>query len=507
MLFRFRFMSSAAVVVLAALTANCAHDATAPAAAIAPSKANFLINPSGTVVVSPFNMHGWTFVNDQNDAACTDATVCRLVAGPGTPPAGVRSAELATPLSTDGKALILADYAGTRLDAFTTLSYSTYRQSVDAGNNLAIALQFNVDYDLNDAATGFMGRIVFEPYQTNGGSVVQNAWRTWDALSGKWWGSRTTVTSANATVANPCVQATPCTLAQLIAAFPNIGVHATLGAVVLKAGSTWPGFRGNVDNLTIGVNGVNTTFDFEPSSCATTISGTTMTLSADCQTDHTIFIPNGFTLNGGGHTITAVDPAGGHFLGAVVMNGGAVATVTNVRITSSGLADVCDAGTDRLRGILFEGAAGSITNNTVRGVRQGLSGCQEGNAIEVRNEPFDNTGSDLKVTISGNTVSNYQKNGITANGSIAATIAGNVVTGDGPITYIAQNGIQVGFGATATVKNNTVSGNNYSPVSDVACGILLYQADGVKSSGNSLFANERDNCNFGKGGGTFNPNP
>jgi nitrous oxidase accessory protein NosD len=104
-------------------------------------------------------------------------------------------------------------------------------------------------------------------------------------------------------------------------------------------------------------------------------------------------------------------------------------------------------------------------------------------------------------------VSNYQKNGITANGSIAATIAGNVVTGDGPITYIAQNGIQVGFGATATVKNNTVSGNNYSPVSDVACGILLYQADGVKSSGNSLFANERDNCNFGKGGGTFNPNP
>jgi len=504
-------MSSAAAVLLAALTANCAHDATAPAAAIAPHKASLLINPAGTVVVSPFNMHGWTFVDDQNDVACSDATVCRLVAGPGTPPAGLGSAELATPTSADGKALVLVDYAGTRLDAFTTLSYSTYRQTVDVGNNLAIALQFNVDYDLNDAARGFMGRIVFEPYQTNGGSVVQNTWQTWNALTGKWWGSRATVTSGDASVANPCVQATPCTLAQLIAAFPNIGVHATLGAVVLKAGSNWAGFRGNVDKLTIGVNSVNTTFDFEanPAPCAFVTGGNSMTLSADCQTDHTILVANGFTLNGNGHTITAVDPAGGHFLGAVVMNGGVVANVSNVRITASGLADVCDPSTPdtRLRGILFNGAGGSITNNTVSGVRQGLSGCQEGNAIEVRNAPFDNTGSDLTVTISGNTVSNYQKNGITANGSVAAMIAGNVVTGDGPIAYIAQNGIQIGFGATATVKNNTVSGNNYSPASDVACGILLFQANGVKSSGNSLFANERDNCNFGKGGGTFNPNP
>jgi len=104
-------------------------------------------------------------------------------------------------------------------------------------------------------------------------------------------------------------------------------------------------------------------------------------------------------------------------------------------------------------------------------------------------------------------VSNYQKNGITANGSVAATISGNVITGDGPIAYIAQNGIQVGFGATATVKSNTVSGNNYTPASDTACGILLFEADGVKSSSNTLFANERDNCNYGKGGGSFKPTP
>lgn len=498
---------SMAAVTLGALLAGCGHDSTSPTPSLAPRHASFLINPSGTVVVTPFNMRGWASVDDQHDSACTDATVCKFVTGPGTAPAGTGSAELATPNAGDGYALVLPDYAGTRLDAITTLSYSTYRQSVDAGNNLAIALQFNADYDLTDAATGFMGRIVFEPYQTSGGSVVQNQWQTWNALSGKWWGTRSTVTKGGVSVSNPCVQTTPCTLADLLTHFPDIGVSTSVGAVVLKAGSGWPGFTGNVDKLSIGVSGVTTTFDFEPTGCATSVSGTTMTLIADCQTDHTLLIPNGFTLDGAGHTITAIDPVGGHFLGAVLKNEGASASVKNVTVTATGLANVCDATDARLRGILFDGAGGSITNNTVSGVRQGHSGCQEGNAIEVRNAPFDNTGTDVIVTISGNTVSDYQKNGITANGSVAATISGNVVTGDGPITYIAQNGIQVGFGATAIVNSNSVSGNNYSPTSDVACGLLLYQADGVKASANNLFANERDNCNVGKGGGNYNPNP
>lgn len=245
--------------------------------------------------------------------------------------------------------------------------------------------------------------------------------------------------------------------------------------------------------------------------CAVSISDSTITLLSDCTTDQTIFVPNGFTLDGAGHTITAVDPAGGHFLGAVIMNTvivNAVANVKNLGVTASGLIDACDAGNDRLRGILFDGAAGSITNNTVTHIKQGVnSGCQEGNGIEVRNAPFDNTGNDLNVLISGNTVSDYQKNGITANGSVAATITGNTVTGAGQINYIAQNGIQIGFGGTATVMNNTASGNYYTPISDVACGILYYQADGVKASKNTEFANERDVCNFGKGGGTFNPSP
>src|SRR5205085_6970014 len=35
--------------------------------------------------------------------------------------------------------------------------------------------------------------------------------------------------------------------------------------------------------------------------CAFSTSGRTMTLNADCTTEHSISVPNGFTLNGAGH--------------------------------------------------------------------------------------------------------------------------------------------------------------------------------------------------------------
>jgi hypothetical protein len=42
---------------------------------------------------------------------------------------------------------------------------------------------------------------------------------------------------------------------------------------------------------------------------------------------------------------------------------------------------------------------------------------------------------------------------------------------------------------------------DYTPAGTTSCGILLYQAAGVKVQQNKLFANEASMCNFGKGGG------
>jgi hypothetical protein len=66
-------------------------------------------------------------------------------------------------------------------------------------------------------------------------------------------------------------------------------------------------------------------------------------------------------------------------------------------------------------------------------------------------------------TARSNTVSSFSKNGITANGDFGPSvdpivaIDSNTVTGDGYITTVAQNGIQVGFGAGGTVHANTIS--------------------------------------------------
>jgi hypothetical protein len=107
-------------------------------------------------------------------------------------------------------------------------------------------------------------------------------------------------------------------------------------------------------------------------------------------------------------------------------------------------------------------------------VSKTADGCQSGQGIYVQSVT---TGTPA-VTILGNNVSNFDKNGITINQAAATgTIKNNVVTGNGPVDYIAQNGIQIGFGASGHVIGNTVSNFVYSPATDGAAGILLYGDD------------------------------
>ena len=249
----------------------------------------------------------------------------------------------------------------------------------------------------------------------------------------------------------------------------------------------------------------------------TILLGNTMLLLNDCFTDTAILVPDGMTLDGNGHSITATEatlPVGSHFTGAVVANATSPSTihVTNLTVQAQLTIDACDPGTDRLRGILFSGASGTITNNRLFNIRQGpSSGCQEGNAIEVRNFPGEETLSSatrVDVSITDNLVQNYQKTGILVNGLVDAIVGRNVIRGDGPSTVIAQNGVQVGFGATALVSANSISGNNYTPTSFFACGIIVAEADGVdRKQQDNLFppngapdANEKDTCGFSKGG-------
>lgn len=217
-----------------------------------------------------------------------------------------------------------------------------------------------------------------------------------------------------------------------------------------------------------------TSFVAAANDCSFTVVGTLMTLNADCATDATILIPDGFTLDGGGRTITAVDPPGNHFRGAVVSNAGTVAHVRNLTVTTSDLSNVCDGGGDRLRGIMFEGASGSITYNKVLNVNQGPSGCQEGNGIEVRKAPFDGTHPDtVSVEISHNVILDYQKTGIVANGDVNVQIVHNQVGASATQAHLAANSMQLGFGAIGVAQHNLVDGNQWLGASDFAATAIL----------------------------------
>jgi len=203
---------------------------------------------AATTVVSPGNLTGWAFFDENPSGGTSSGT---FVNGPATPPLGSGSAQL-TVNDTGRENLGTLAFAGTRLDQVSALSYAAYKQSGDPF--VQVSLQFDVDYNLNDTDTSYQGRLVFEPYQTLGAPVPNGAWQTYDARAGEWWASRA---PGNAV----CPQSAPCTWSQVLSAFPNAGIS---GVLLLRAGGPWAGgFVGNADALSITVNGANTTVDFE----------------------------------------------------------------------------------------------------------------------------------------------------------------------------------------------------------------------------------------------------
>jgi hypothetical protein len=169
---------------------------------------------------------------------------------------------------------------------------------------------------------------------------------------------------------------------------------------------------------------------------------------------------------------------------------------------------VCDAGADRLRGIMFEGASGSITANRVIGINQGQSGCQEGNAIEVRNAPFDGTHpATVTVVVAHNVVTTYQKTGIVANGDVDVSINHNRLGASSTQLSLAANTIQLGFGATGTVHHNRLRGNQWKGTSAfVATAILIYDADEVHVRSNRMKGNADVGLYVFADGGTYEKN-
>ena len=160
--------------------------------------------------------------------------------------------------------------------------------------------------------------------------------------------------------------------------------------------------------------------------------------------------------------------------------------------TTSATVNAADISGANYFGVVVNGGTGThaiavnVTGSAIHGIGETpLNGAQHGNAIFYINGSTSSSEDDSRTcgattkttgTISGNTVSAYQKNGITAKcPGVSVTITGNTVTGAGAVTDIAQNGIEVGVGAAGSVKNNTVSENEYTGDNNAdSSGILVF---------------------------------
>jgi parallel beta-helix repeat protein len=161
-------------------------------------------------------------------------------------------------------------------------------------------------------------------------------------------------------------------------------------------------------------------------------------------------------------------------------------TISHISVDGSnnGLSGGC--GTD-LVGIYYKNSGGTITDDALRyqELDQADFGCQQGLAILDESS----TGTPA-ITISNNSVHDYDKNGITVdgpgtgNGGPAATVKGNTVIGIGATSLIAQNGIQIGFGATGTVSGNYVADDVYTGADYGSSGILVYASSGITVQAN-----------------------
>ncbi len=186
----------------------------------------------------------------------------------------------------------------------------------------------------------------------------------------------------------------------------------------------------------------------------------------------------------------ATSLATGDAIAAAVLVSGAT-DVSISGLTVDGINNGITECAPRLIGVYFQNSSGNLRHAAVRNFKLGttLNGCQSGTGVFVES----GSGQSSNVEIADCSIHDFQKNGITANETgTTARIHNNVVTGIGPTTGAAQNGIQIGFSAAGTIRENIVTNNVWSPCTaaatcqTVATNILVTQSDNVSVSDNTV---------------------
>jgi len=174
-------------------------------------------------------------------------------------------------------------------------------------------------------------------------------------------------------------------------------------------------------------------------------------------------------------------------------------------------------------GVYTDGGATAITNADIHGALEyGVRASGSGTAVTIAASHIHNIGdvpfngvqrgvgvraeNGASMSIDNSTIDLFQKNGTVFTGSgTTATITNSTVSGNGSISYIAQNGIQYSSGASGVARGNLVQNIDYTGSSNkdaaktgcvpyVAVGILLYDVDAnAVDTSNNKFRNDQRN--------------
>jgi Ca2+-binding RTX toxin-like protein len=155
--------------------------------------------------------------------------------------------------------------------------------------------------------------------------------------------------------------------------------------------------------------------------------------------------------------------------------------IDNIDINGDGRGNTIEegggAGAANFYGVFYRNSSGSLLGVDVTGIRDAnpggttsgghplVSGNQRGVGVVVDNA------TQLAFTMTGGSISDFQKNATVFNGAIL-NVTGVTITGGGAQTINAQNGFQV-TNSTGTISGNTITGIGYAGTQNVYSAAVL----------------------------------
>ncbi|BEP11960.1 hypothetical protein acdb102_02710 [Acidothermaceae bacterium B102] len=439
-------------------------------------------------------LNGWSIIKEYEPAIVSSATATfvtgpsgahgmgslALATGPGTPGTPNRS----------GKIYLTETFPGAGIDPtrLTELNYRT--QSGTLAPYLSVEL-----YDASAAPGQTYQNLIWTPGNVAGTpAITPGTWQDWDTSIGGWVarynvGGLTKGTSYTLAAAEASAKATDPAL---------LAIRASVVYGDTNYGDAYANTTAYVDGLSLGLDGTTTDYDVDNGlgQCQVTQDGATKTFTmlSDCSTAFTVTVPDGWTVDGAGHSLIGTETANTSFQGAILQNAGTSMNIRNLSVHTTPAWDNAgkNSGGD-LEGIKFLAASGSVTNTTVDGVSHG-NGVQEGKGILVdnRTHPLD-PNFHAFVTLDDVTVTDYQKAGVDirgdVNGRLTNSVVGQSASPSGVRTdkVTAANSVVVAYGANAVVSGNTITGNDWDGNTDWnATAVLGYQAGTLTVSDNVL---------------------